>query len=234
MTQSEIPNVALLIIATNKYVCFVDPLIQSADQYFLKNCNVTYCIFTDQRPAVNTKRLFNYLHIEHEPWPNPTLKRYDYINQYKDILSSFDYLFYCDADMKFVDTVGEEILSDLVGTLHPAFWNQHKCVYTYDRNPKSKAYMQNCTGDKYYAGGFNGGKSTLFLRMAEQIKDWRTIDAANDVIPLWHDESYLNKYLWLKKPTKILSPEYCYPENWNLPFFKKLIALDKNHKDMRD
>lgn len=233
MIQDSIPNVGLLVIATNKYISFVDPLIESADNWFLKNCNVTYCIFTNQPYIIKTKRQFTICSIEHEPWPAPTLKRYDYFCTYKNKLNEFDYLFYCDSDMRFVDSVDDNILSDLVATQHPAFYNQNVISYTYDRNPNSKAYMEFGQGDGYYAGGFNGGTSKHFLNMSKTISVWRRHDECINVIPLWHDESYLNKYLWLNKPTKILSPEYCYPEQWNLPFSKKIIALNKNHQEMR-
>jgi histo-blood group ABO system transferase len=242
MTPSSIPNIGLLLIATNKYISFVDKLIASADKWFLPECNVTYCIFTDNQIKPNTSRLYNILNIEHEPWPAPTLKRYDYFDQYSDYLKSFDYLYYCDVDMLFVDKVGNEILDDLVATLHPAFFHLshpsflhlRSSVYTYDRNIKSQAYMNTNEGSSYYAGGFNGGLSKHFLSMSKTIRQWRELDEKINVIPLWHDESYLNKYLWNNKPSKTLSPAYCYPENWDIPFSKKIIALDKNHKEMRN
>lgn len=35
-------NIGLLVIATNKYIKFVQPLITSADKFFLPNDEVTY------------------------------------------------------------------------------------------------------------------------------------------------------------------------------------------------
>jgi len=50
----------------------------------------------------------------------------------------------------------------------------------------------------------------------------------NDVMAVWHDESHLNKYaVEHEAEIKPLSPAYCYPEGWNLPFDKKIISLDK-------
>jgi hypothetical protein len=43
----------------------------------------------------------------------------------------------------------------------------------------------------------------------------------------------MNRYFIDNQPTKILDPSYCYPESWNIPFNKKLLALDKNHSDVR-
>ena len=69
--------------------------------------------------------------------------------------------------------------------------------------------------------------------MAECIKKNIDIDLNNNIIAVWHDESHLNRYFIDNKPEIELSPSYCYPENWNLPFEKKLIALDKNHNEIR-
>ncbi|NQZ13238.1 MAG: hypothetical protein HRT94_00240, partial [Alphaproteobacteria bacterium] len=44
-------------------------------------------------------------------------------------------------------------------------------------------------GEKYYAGGFNGGSTKEFLKMSEVIADRVTKDLENDVIALWHDVS---------------------------------------------
>ena len=234
MTLDLTPNIGLLIIATNKYISFVDPLVASADKWFFPNCKVTYCVFTNNVSHLNTARSFNMMHIEHEPWPAPTLKRYDYFDQYSDYLKTFDYLYYCDADMKFVDFVGEEILENLVGTIHPGFWAQPNYSFTYERRPNCKAYIPHGSGNRYYAGGFNGGKSDQFLKMSNTIVSWRKEDEANGIIPIWHDESYMNKYMFLTPPTKALTPSYCYPESWHIPFEKRLLALDKNHSEMRN
>jgi len=43
----------------------------------------------------------------------------------------------------------------------------------------------------------------------------------------------LNRYLLDNPPEKILTPEYCYPEEEKLPFEKKILALRKDHKAMR-
>lgn len=233
MTKDLTPKIALLIVATNKYVSFVQPLITSADKHFLPISDVTYCIFTNNPTQFNTSRQYNNLSIDHEPWPAPTLKRYDYFNQYVDYLKTFDYLYYCDADMKFVDTVDTEILGELVATLHPGFWDQLNLQFSYERRSNCKAYIPYGEGNAYYAGGFNGGSSDQFLKMAKTIVSWRKEDEQNGLIPVWHDESYMNKYMYLNPPSKCLTPSYCYPESWNLPFEKRLLALDKNHNEMR-
>jgi histo-blood group ABO system transferase len=50
---------------------------------------------------------------------------------------------------------------------------------------------------------------------------------------VWHDESHFNRYMIDNPPTKILTPSYCYGESMNIPFPKKLLALNKNHSEFR-
>ena len=42
------------------------------------------------------------------------------------------------------------------------------------------------------------------------------------------------RYFIDNKPTKILNPSYCYGESMNIPFDKKLLALDKKHEIVRE
>ena len=69
--------------------------------------------------------------------------------------------------------------------------------------------------------------------MAKIITENIYQDLKNNIIAIWHDESHLNRFYIDNKPTLILSPSYCYPESWNLPYKKRLLALDKNHKEVR-
>lgn len=224
-------KIGLLVIATGKYDKFVPPLLKSMKEHFLKNQDVTMFVFSDKE--IPTQDGLKVIQQEHEGWPNATLKRYHIFSKNKDILSQMDYLFYCDADMLFTADVGDEVLGDLVATIHPGFFDQGRNSYTYEGRKESTAYIALNEGKKYYAGGFNGGTSSKFLEMSEQIKNNVDIDFSNNIIAIWHDESHLNRYLVNNEPTVALSPSYCYPESWNIPFEKRLLALDKNHSEIR-
>jgi histo-blood group ABO system transferase len=225
-------KIGVLIIATNKYIRFVQPLIDSAKKHLFKNDDVTFYLFTNHTDVSfeNTEVLY----WEHKPWPYGTLLRYHAFSEYADNFN-VDYLYYCDADMLFVDDVDREILPDesgLVGTIHFGFYNQSRQMFTYDRNPKSTACIGVDEGEVYYAGGFNGGTKEAFIKMSNTIRDNIDIDLSNNIIALWHDESHLNKYFY-HNPPKGISVEYCYPESWSLPFKKRLLALDKDHAEIR-
>jgi histo-blood group ABO system transferase len=145
-------------------------------------------------------------------------------------LMAEDYLFACDADMLFVDTVGDEILGELVATLHPGFVHQRG---SYETNPLSTAYIADNESDHYYCGGFYGGTAKKVLEMLDVNIAHIEEDLRRGIIAVWHDESHWNRYCVDHPPTLVLSPSYCYPESWNLPYAKKLLALDKNHTEFQ-
>jgi histo-blood group ABO system transferase len=136
-----------------------------------------------------------------------------------------DYLFACDADMLFVDYVGDEILHDRVGTLHPGFTTRRG---TYDKNPLSKAYVNEHEGTHYFAGGFYGGTQENFIALLEVLTNNIQYDLNHKIVALWHDESHLNRYFIDHEPTCILNTSYCYAEGRSLPTPPRLVALHKS------
>ena len=229
-------KICILTIATNKYLQFVEKLYDDIAEKFVPGAEIDCLLFTDHE-IEETSDNVRVHYIDHEPWPMPTLKRYNYFVKEKDYILEHDYCFYLDADMRIDAPVGEEVLSDLVATQH-GYQSMHpKEQMSYDRNPECLAYV--APGDEvtYYAGGFNGGKTTKFMEMAEVIADRVNRDLEKDIIALWHDESHMNRYMIDNPPTLALNPEYCYAEEFigtQYPFQNpKIIALKKNHAELR-
>ena len=130
----------LLLIATNKYYRFLQDLITSADQYFLKNdgMEITYYILSDQVPKIQTNRQIIYIPIEHKPFPYASMDRFKHFSKNATTLSQEDYLYYVDVDCKFVDVVGQEIIGDLVGVRHCGYYNRTGPV---ESNPASCLFV---------------------------------------------------------------------------------------------
>lgn len=227
-------NIGFLIIGTNKYIDFAEQVSrQLSEKVQIEGSNITRFIFTN-RAGLPQDSGEKRLHINHTPWPLPTLLRYHIFNQYYEYLDEMDYLYYIDADMRIDGVLDKSILGDLVGTLHPGFYNKSPYYYTFDDNPKSQAYIERTGGERYFAGGFNGGTTKQFMLMSNTISKWIDADLKQHYIALWHDESYLNRYFNKEKsPTLILSPTYCYPEEVNLPFERRITALKKSHENFR-
>jgi histo-blood group ABO system transferase len=234
-------KVCVLTIATNKYIQFVEKLYNHIEENFLNGHDVNCVLFTEHE--VETSDNVKVCSIEHEEWPMPTLKRYNYFTQYKDLILSYDYCYYMDVDMEIPGKVGEEIFSDLVATKHfsQSFYDIN--TISYDRNSKSLAYVPYGEGRTYYAGGFNGGKTERFIEMSEVIASRVNQDLENGIIALWHDESHMNRYLIDNPPTLELNPNYCYPQaalwnpnGWIISRYynePKILALEKNHNEVR-
>lgn len=227
-------RIGLAVVATGKYIRFVELLARSAREFLCPTHVVTLYVLTDGEIEDQRGAYVVELSWKHEPWPGPTIHRYRALLEYQWILERFnDYLFLCDADMRFVAPVGDEILGDLVGTIHPGFWNKPRSQFTYENRPNSTACIESGSGNRYYAGGFQGGSTARYLSACRELSERIDVDEANGITAVWHDESHWNRYLFEHPPTVELDPGYCYPESWNLPFERKVLALDKNHAAMR-
>ena len=229
-------KICILAIATNKNIQFVERLYNNIDENFLNGHEIECLLFTDH--DVETSDNVKVSQIEHEDWPMPTLKRYNYFVKEKEYISQFDYCYYFDIDMGVVDKVGDEVLSDLVATMHPYQTFYSKNDRSYDRNPNSSAYVRyGEEGPNYYAGGFNGGSTKEFLKMSQVIADRVTKDLEKGIIALWHDESQMNRYMIDNPPSLSLTPSYCFAEelinNPSYQYEPKIIALKKDHDELR-
>ncbi len=130
-----------------------------------------------------------------------------------EIRHYYRYVFCFDVDQVFKGRFGSEALGDSVALLHAHFYKLPKERFTYDRNPKSKAFME--SGDFYYHAAVFGGLCENVKNLSDACYLSIMEDKLNDVEALWHDESHLNKYFWLHKPSRLLSPEYCWDQNIN-------------------
>lgn len=247
-------HIGLCIVATGKYISFIKPLIDSAEKYFCPMHKRTYLIFTDARSfedrahyvqeLENTDYESKVLIIDQKRlgWPYDTLMRFSVYKNHKDLFEDVDYIFATDADMLFVDREGNEILSDRVATQHPGF-EKNKPLWgietPYERNPKSTAFIPFGEGTYYFAGGFYGGSHEEFFKMMDIVTHNISLDLETyNYIAVWHDESHLNRYFIDNPPTRILDRSYCYPENGRAKGYPecqpKLLALDKNHNEIRE
>lgn len=242
-------KVNLLVIATNRYTCFLEGLLDSADEFFLKDVDVVYSVFTDRideaKDILSTKPYFDKIEfflVEHRPFPYTTLRRFHFFSQHKDSLDNRgDYHFYVDADCLFKKGVkAEDVISARTCVQHCGYVDERG---TYETNPRSQSYVGNHEGSMYYGGGFWGFSNDEFWKFVETAVAMIDIDENNGLIPVWHDESVLNKYLIIWPPQKVLTPSFHYPENhqhiqnkWkarNKSYECVILLLNKNHEELR-
>ena len=218
-------SVGLCIMATGKYVHFANKLIDSAEKFFLPGHKRTYFVFTDRLEELQKNPRIVPVFQKRLGWPHDSMMRTAVYFDHKDLFNSMDYLFACDADMLFVDYVGSEILHERVGTLHPGFTSKRG---TYDKNPLSKAFVNEHEGAHYFAGGFYGGSRENFITLLDTLTHNIQDDLNHKIVAIWHDESHLNRYFIDHEPTCILNTSYCYAEGRSLPTPPRLVALHKS------
>jgi glycosyl transferase family 6 len=227
-------RIGILYICTGKYHIFWDQFYKSANEFFCKNSEVHYFVYTEN--PINT---FDNEKVHHivQPrlgWPYDTLKRFHLFIEQREKLEAMDYLFFFNANMSLKQKVREkEILpkknsNGLTSVIHPctSLWGQTPPPF--EDNKDSTAYVKADPGMNYFQGCLSGGRTKEYLIMAEAIIKMADIDLnlRQPIIAKWWDESYMNKY-FQSYPPQPLPPSFAYPESMNLPFGKKIVQLDK-------
>ncbi len=226
------PTVAILYICTGRYTLFWPNFFRSAEQYLLPGYDKQYFVFTDADALEGESGgMVHRIPQEALPWPYPTLYRFRFFARIASQLQGFDYIFFFNANCRIVRPITPEMIlpaadEELVVTNHPYYWNQPARKFTYERNPASAAYIPRGEGTLYAAGGLNGGRSADYLRFIETGNAYLQQDEAKGIIPVWHDESYLNRYI-LHRKVKVLHPGFLYPAETTLPFEQIIHLEDK-------
>jgi len=233
-------RISILYICTGKYTIFWEKFYNSCENYFLPNTEKHYFVFTDGQININNERIHR-IDQKNLGWPGNTLYRFKMFLGICEQLSVFDYIFFFNANCEFMEFIGDEFLpsekEEIIVVQHPGFFKNKPDELTYDRNPKSLAYIPFGQGSYYICGGINGGLSKPYMELISSLNNAVIEDDKNGIVALWHDESHINKYI-LTHPHKLLSPAYCYPEGWDIPFNKIILVRDKNkyggHDVLRD
>jgi len=228
-------KISILYICTGKYSMFWKEFYNSSQRFFLSGVEKHYYVFTDSNDNIETDNI-TVIYTKYKGYPWDTLYRFEMFWPLKDELKNFDYIFFFNANMLFVNIVGKECLpaiedGGLVALIHPTLYNKTERFLPFERNKKSQAYIPH-TKQKYtyYMGSLNGGIAEVYLDLIKKCMDDIRIDLENGIIALVLDESHLNKYLFEHKVLG-LSPAYGYPEGMNLPFDKKILMINKNKID---
>jgi len=133
-------KIAIVAICLNQpYWPFISNMIESARKFLLKGHDVDFILWTDMPPE--TKIDAKIIPTEPFEWPLPTLYRYHLFLREEELLKTYDFLYYVDADMKFVSRVGDEILGNLVGAQHPMYAIRTNYIPPYEPNSKSASYI---------------------------------------------------------------------------------------------
>lgn len=231
------------MISTRKYKQFVEPLIAQIDEFFLPDYPKTIFLFTDEyQRLLRSRNEIRQIIIPSYGFPYASLYRFKTFYNNWQSLEECNHLFYLDVDMAVVSNIGDEILGDgLTITRHPGFFINNGWGSP-NVSPQSLAFVPIAERKKYFAGGFSGGKAVVYLSMAKKLAHNIEDDEKRGVMAEYHDESHLNAYVveHPEIPLIELTPSYCMVEQphlqkaWGIDNLdKKIIALAKNHKELR-
>lgn len=227
-------TVAILYICTGKYDVFWKEFFESYEEKFLPDSIKEYFVFTDADCLFGEDKCdrIHKIYQKRLGWPYDTLMRYDMFNSISEQLRVFDYIFFMNANCKCVSLITEDEFlpkeKDILVVQHPGEYNKKPKRYSYDRNPQSTAYIPKGEGTYYICGGINGGKADAYLSLVRELKENIDIDLSKNVIAKWHDESHINHYIYVHDNWEMLSPSYCYAEDWSLPFEPKILVREKS------
>lgn len=229
-------KVAVLYICTGAYVVFWKDFFQSIEEKFLPDTHKEYFVFTDAGSIYGESYCdrIHRIYQENLGWPGNTLYRFRIFLKVEKNLEKFDYAFFMNANIVCQEVITEEeflpIEEQLLVVQHPGYYDDPPYVFAYERRKKSLAYIPHSKGKVYVCGGVNGGKASAFLELIRELDRRITEDEKNGIIAEWHDESHINRYILDRDDYKLLSPSYCYPEGWDIPFEKKLLVIEKEKK----
>lgn len=219
-------HLAIYYIATSNYKEGFKYFKQNLE-YFYPDMRKTVIVLSDGLMEWNnvtegdiTYKVYPILHM---PWPLVALLKMNYILEHK---IECDYVCFIQANLqinKDYDYNSARIdLSKLNLTRHSYAENTKDNIVVLDGykyapsiNKDSVAYLHKPY--TYVQSGFFIGASDIVYAMCESVSKMVEIDLRRNIIPQWHDESYLNKWRLLHKD--LVAP------------LKKLICLDRFEDD---
>lgn len=244
-------HTGLLTLVVGTYARFVRRFLSSAETHFLPDQRVTYYILTDNPHSLDPpiklgpERQLRVVPIAELPgWERLAYRRMALLAEAirNQISSDVEYIFCADIDQEFVAPVGEEILGELVATLHPELYGMPRNTFPYEIEQVSSARVDENEGDYYYTSELYGGLVSEIYRLARACSLLILQDQANGIMARGLEESYLNRYLINHRPTCLLSPEYSWwdsalaadvPVQRLLSLGRQCEALDKQKREER-
>lgn len=224
-------KIAILYICTGSYSRFWSDFYISCEEYFLNGIEKEYFVFSDMDPI--PKSNVNFIFKEYEGFPLDSLNRFKIFYSIECDLRDFDYIFFFNANMLFLSSIGIEVLPQkehnyLVSLVHPGYVNKTKRFLPFERNINSTAFIPLKKGVqyRYFQGCLNGGRSSEYLDLILNCYQNIETDLSKSIIARAHDESHLNRFLFNKNILE-LGLEYGFPENWNRIVNPKIIQIDK-------
>lgn len=200
-------KVAVLYIATKRYVELWKDFHETAERFFLPGTDKGYFIFTDQ-PDVFTESGCVVTEIDDVPeWYAVSMNRFDYFLLKEKELQGYDYAFFFNANTIFRHEVTPESIlptEENDGLVGCAIYKIDRTAKCYEENTAFACHIpMEERGDYYYNGALIGGRTAEFMDVCSECSAMTQADREKGLLPLTHDEAYYNKALSGKHPLLI-------------------------------
>lgn len=228
-------EIAILYIATKRYKELWKKFHSSCESFFVKEATKTYYVFTDDTMYfINRSKAPEHLvQIKDEPnWYDVSLNRFDYFLSKKQDLAKYDYLFFFNANTIFQGPITTDMVIPALENDYMIGSSMYKLSKAYypKCSQKSSCYIpQDKIKDRFYIGGFIGGRSKEFLDVCEKCSLMIAEDRKRNLIPDTNDEYYYNKALEDKNPLLVTSVGSGSQSNAPILFYNKQEILGKDY-----
>jgi hypothetical protein len=228
-------KIGILYICVGEYRKFWKKFYLTSEKYFCPKIEKKYFVFTDFEPMDFSDKIV-VIRQDDFGWPLNTLYRYKMFLRIAARLEECDYVIFFNANCEFVKDISVTEFfgfdKDLVACIHPGFFDKEKALYTYENRAASTAFVHNAK--YYFQGALMGGKTVPFMCLCRELEKNIDTDFDNGILALWHDESHWNAYLnnnfaSIQNRLQVLSPSFLYPENWDIPFNRKIMLREKSN-----
>lgn len=191
--------IGIYYIATSNYKMGFDHFKKNL-QYFYPNEEKTIIILSDGLKEWNNIKenniTYKVYYIQHFPWPIITLFKMKYILDFWD--DSFDYVCYFNGNLQynkdFDETTSKIDLNKLNVSRHCLRNKNNEFDGSQFANISEQSLAYISYPYKYIHGGFFFGPSDIVKKMCNGVSKMVGEDLKKNIIPQWHDESYLNKW----------------------------------------
>ena len=219
-------KIGILYIGIGRYSCFWPGFYESCQRNLIPEAEKHYYVFTDQEADIPQAENVEVFHQDDMGWPLNSLFRFKMFNRIKELLIDNDYLFFFNSNAQIVKSV---CATDILPQKEDY---SAMCIETdvnkmgHEHRVKSAACVHYGEAQYYFSGALNGGKTSPFLELIDSCNNIVDTDLNNGIMPIWHDESVINRFL-AGKNVKIMYRDMGKPANWREPKNAKIILRRK-------
>ncbi|XP_045869161.1 alpha-1,3-galactosyltransferase 2 isoform X1 [Meles meles] len=239
-------TIGLTVFAVGRYLeKYLARFLETAERHFMLGQRVVYYVFTERPAAVPRVALApgRRLRVERvareRRWQDVSMQRMHTLHEALGgrLGREAHFVLCMDVDQHFRGAFGPEVLAESVAQLHAWHYHWPRRLLPYERDARSAAALAPDDGDFYYHAAVFGGSVAALRGLTAHCARGLQRDRERGLEARWHDESHLNKFFWLHKPAKVLSPEFCWsPEIGRRPEIRRprLLWAPKEYAALRD